>query len=147
MPAHPFSLYLASSTAAEDSAPAATSTAAPTGGPPVPPQKASGFDPSFFVIILVFVLAFMFLIQRPEKRRQEERLKALEGLKKGDKVVSSGGIHGVISTANKAKSTVMVKVAQGVEIEFSRSVLTLAVEEEKKDGDQKAEAVIEKSKA
>lgn len=146
MPAHPFSLYLASSTAAEDSAPAATSTAAPT-SPPVPPQKASGFDPSFFVIILVFVLAFMFLIQRPEKRRQEERLKALEGLKKGDKVVSSGGIHGVISSANKAKSTVMVKVAQGVEIEFSRSVLTLAVDEEKKDGDQKAEAVIEKSKA
>ncbi|MEO8377860.1 MAG: preprotein translocase subunit YajC, partial [Candidatus Sumerlaeota bacterium] len=77
-------------------------------------------------------LASIFLLQRPEKKRQAARLQALEGMKKGDKVISASGIHGVVSRMNKDRETVFVTVAKDVDLEFSKSVLTL-YEEPKED--------------
>lgn len=96
---------------------------------PEEPTKPSAFDPSFFIVIIIFVLAFIFLIDRPQKRRQAELAKKVEGLKKGDKVVSAGGIHGVIAKVNKEKNTVLVTVAKGFDIEFNRGSVSPLKEE------------------
>lgn len=96
---------------------------------PEEPTKPSAFDPSFFIVIIIFILAFIFLIDRPQKRRQAELAKKVEGLKKGDKVVSAGGIHGVIARVNKEKNTVHVTVAKGVDLEFNRGSVSPAKEE------------------
>ncbi|MCC6548137.1 preprotein translocase subunit YajC [Candidatus Sumerlaeota bacterium] len=90
----------------------------------MPKREGGLFDPSTFIMIGIVFLASIFLLQRPEKKRQEERLKAMEGLKKGDRVLSASGIHGVVARVNKEKETVFVTVAKDVEIEFSKSVIS-----------------------
>ena len=45
---------------------------------------------------LLIIVVFYFLILRPQQKRQKERTKLLEGVKKGDKIITSGGIHGLV---------------------------------------------------
>lgn len=102
-----------------------TSTTVPS-GPPKPPERPGLLgDPSSILVIIIIVVAFIFLVQRPQKRAEEEKLKALaEGMKKGDPVVSAGGIHGTVVRTDKAKGTVIVAVAKGVELEFNQTSVT-----------------------
>lgn len=72
----------------------------------------------FFLMFIIFY----FLLIRPQKRRQVEHQKMLDGLKKGDKVVTSGGILGtVLGVKDK---TVVLKVGEGeTKIEFLKSAV------------------------
>lgn len=72
-----------------------------------------------FVLIIAI---FYFFIIRPQNKKQKETQKMIDALKKGDKVVTIGGIHGVVS-ATKEK-TVIVKVDGDTKIEFSRSAIS-----------------------
>jgi preprotein translocase subunit YajC len=63
-----------------------------------------------------------FVMIRPQKRRQTEQQRLVNSLKTGDKVVTNGGIHGLIS--NVKDSTVIVKVADNVKIEMEKSAIT-----------------------
>lgn len=109
-------------------APVLTATIDASAPPPPEPKKPSAIQPEFIFTIIIIIAAFIFLIQRPEKKAREEKLKALEGLKKGDDVISTGGIHGVVQRVNKDKGTVFVTVAKGVEMEFSKGALNAAPE-------------------
>lgn len=56
-------------------------------------------DTSFImliVLVIAFVGIFYFLMIRPQRRRQQEHNRLIEGLKRGDKVVTAGGIYGQI---------------------------------------------------
>jgi preprotein translocase subunit YajC len=59
---------------------------------------------------------------RPQKKRQDEQKKLVAALKTGDRVVTSAGIHGLISNVKEA--TVMLKVADNVKIEIEKSAVT-----------------------
>jgi preprotein translocase, YajC subunit len=59
---------------------------------------------------------------RPQKKRQEQQQKLISALKTGDRVVTNGGIHGLIS--NVKETTVIVKVADNVKIEMEKSAIT-----------------------
>jgi len=50
-------------------------------------------------IALIFVIFYVFII-RPQNKKQKETQKMIDALKKGDKVVTIGGIHGVISSVS-----------------------------------------------
>lgn len=76
---------------------------------------------SFVLIIGIF---WLFII-RPQNKKQKETEKMINALKKGDKVVTIGGIHGVVSAAKE--KTVVVKVDDGVSIEFNRSAIAAVV--------------------
>lgn len=89
---------------------------APAGASPQPPAFMS-----IMPLIFVFVI-FYFLLIRPQQKRQKEHQKLVETLKTGDKIVTSGGIHGII--ANVKEKTVVVKVADNVKIEFDRAAVT-----------------------
>ena len=75
---------------------------------------------SFLPFILIIAI-FYFLIIRPQNKKQKETQKMLEALKKGDKIVTIGGIHGTIS--NVKEKTVVVKVDDNTKLEFTRSAI------------------------
>lgn len=93
------------------------------------PPVGSGFA-SFIPLILIFVV-FYFLLIRPQQKKAKEHQAFLGSLKKGDEVVTSGGIHGRITGLTDA--VVTMEIADGVRIKVNRgSILTSAVEARKK---------------
>ena len=75
--------------------------------------------------LLPFVLMFgvlYFLILRPQIRKQKSQQKMIDELKKGDEIVTSGGIHGVIT--NLKDDTLSVKIAENVKVELTRSAVS-----------------------
>ncbi len=75
---------------------------------------------------LIFVIFYFFII-RPQNKKQKETKKMIDALKKGDKVVTIGGIHGVVSSTKE--QSVIVKVDDNAKIEFSRSAIAAVVNE------------------
>lgn len=113
-------------------------------------QTAAAGSGSMLMSVLPFgliILIFYFFIIRPQNKKQKETEKMLSALKKGDKVVTVGGIHGVISSTKE--KTVIVKVDDNAKIEFSRNAIaTVIVDKAEKDSkaakdDKKADKVEE----
>ena len=92
-------------------APALAQTAAEPGG-------SAAFMTSFAPFILIFVL-FYFLLIRPQQKRQKQHKAMLAALKKGDKVVTNGGLLGTVSVA--AKDVVTVQIADNVRVRVLRT--------------------------
>ncbi|MDW7771464.1 MAG: preprotein translocase subunit YajC [Desulfobulbaceae bacterium] len=91
--------------------------------------SAGGGLMSFIPLILIFVV-FYFLLIRPQQKKAKEHQIFLGNLKKGDEVVTSGGIHGRIT--GLTDTIVTVEVADGVRIKVNRpSILTSAAEARK----------------
>ncbi len=86
-------------------------------------QPAGGGDgggglTSTLVMFGLIFLIFYFMIIRPQQKRQKERQKMLDAIKKGDKIVTAGGIHGtVIGVEDK---TVLVQIADNVKVKVDR---------------------------
>ena len=59
--------------------------------------QEEGFDPSFFLMMGAIFLIFYFLVIRPQQRQQKEREESIRSLVRGDRVVTSGGLHGVVT--------------------------------------------------
>ena len=73
-------------------------------------------------ILIPFTLMFAvlyFVLIRPEKKKEKERKKELASIKQGDKVLTIGGIYGVIH-AIKDDDTIILKIAEGTKIECTR---------------------------
>lgn len=75
-------------------------------------------------LILIVVIMYFFMI-RPQNKKQKETQKMLDALKKGDKVITIGGIHGVVSQTKE--QTVVIKVDDGTKIEFNRTAISTVV--------------------
>ncbi len=81
----------------------------------------------FVPLILLFVV-FYFLLIRPQQKQQKLRKEMLSTLKKGDRVVTIGGIHGIIKEIDE---TVMsLRVADNLNLKFSRAAVDRVVEDE-----------------
>lgn len=90
-----------------------------------PPQDAGNAGPGglgalggFLPLILIFVI-FYFLLIRPQSKRAKDHKNMLDNLKKGDKILTSGGIHGLIEDIDG--DTLTVKIAENVKVKISRS--------------------------
>jgi preprotein translocase subunit YajC len=94
---------------------------APAGGE----SGGTGSIVSTFVPFILIIGIFYFLIIRPQNKKQKETQKMLSAIKKGDKIVTIGGIHGVIQSVKE--STVVVKIDESVMVEFSRSAIATVV--------------------
>jgi preprotein translocase subunit YajC len=106
--------------------PATTDAAAAEGAAPL-----GGGIIDMLIPFALIIGVFYFLIIRPQNRRQKETQKMLNAIKKGDKIVTIGGIYGVISKVKE--QSVVVKVDDGTEIEFSRSAVSSVVNQTKAD--------------
>jgi len=87
---------------------------------PAPTGPGGGIG--FFVPFIFIFIIMYFVMFRPQKKRQEQQQKLISALKTGDRVVTNGGIHGLIS--NVKENTVIVKVADNVKIEMEKSAIT-----------------------
>jgi preprotein translocase subunit YajC len=87
---------------------------------PAPTGPGGGIG--FFVPFIFIFIIMYFVMFRPQKKRQEQQQKLISALKTGDRVVTNGGIHGLIS--NVKETTVIVKVADNVKIEMDKSAIT-----------------------
>lgn len=75
-----------------------------------------------FLIYMLALLAVMYFITWwPQSKEQKKRKAMLEGLKKGDKIVTVGGIHGTITEFKD--TTLMLKIANNVEVEINRTAV------------------------
>lgn len=80
---------------------------------------------SVFAMPIMFVLiigVFYFLILRPQQKRQKDRAKMLEAMKKGDKVVTSSGIYGTIE--GMEDKTVLVKISDTTKVKMDKSAIS-----------------------
>lgn len=87
------------------------------------PQGGDGGGGMISTIIMfgAIFLIFYFMIIRPQQKRAKEREKLLSNLEKGDKVVTSGGIHGIISGLDE--KTVLLQVSDNLKIKVDRSAI------------------------
>ena len=78
-------------------------------------------------MILIFVV-FYFLIIRPQQKRAKEHKSMIESLKKGDKIITTGGAYGVIEEVKT--NTVIVKIAENVRVKFGKSYIATVRQED-----------------
>jgi len=91
-----------------------------------------------FLPFVAIIAIFYFLIIRPQNKKQKETQKMLSALKKGDKVVTIGGIHGTIQSVRE--HSVVLKVDDNTKIEFNRSAISsIVAAKEDKEEEEKQE--------
>jgi len=86
---------------------------------PAPEGEEGGFDWSLIIFIVLIFGVFYFLLIRPQRKRQKAHDELVQELQKGDRVITAGGVYGVIesisdeSVVMKIESGVTVRVAKG----------------------------------
>ena len=84
----------------------------------------------FVPIILVFIV-FYFILIRPQQKKQKEHQALVEGLKKNDRIVTIGGLHGRILEVGEGDVT--IEIAKGVAVRHERSQIGTVVTDRKKE--------------
>lgn len=87
-----------------------------------PGGEGGGSLVSTLIMFGAIFLIFYFMIIRPQQKRAKEKEKLLSNLEKGDKVVTNGGIYGVI--AGLEDKTALLQVSDNVKIKIDRSAIT-----------------------
>jgi len=90
-----------------------------------PPSGGEQTNPfvQLIPLALIFVVFYFFLI-RPQQKKQKERESLLDTVKKGDRVVTIGGIHGTIAGIDADKKTVLVQVSDNLKLKFDKSAIS-----------------------
>ena len=78
---------------------------------------------SFLPLILIVVVMYL-LILRPQARKQKDRQKMLDTVKKGDEVVTVGGVHGKVVGLKNDDKVLVVKVDDNVKLDIDRSAIS-----------------------
>jgi preprotein translocase subunit YajC len=91
--------------------------------------QQQGGGTTFIVPMIAMAAIFYFLIIRPQNQKQKQLQAMMSSLKTGDKVVTGGGIHGLIS--NVKDKTVIVKIADNVKVEVDKASITSVTKEAK----------------
>lgn len=89
-------------------------------------EAGSGLTSTLIMFALIFLI-FYFMIIRPQQKRQKERQKMLDAVKKGDKIVTSGGIHGTI--VGVEEKTLLVQIADNVKVKVERGSIAAVTRE------------------
>ena len=91
--------------------------AAPAGQP----NGTAAFFIQMFPLLAIFVI-FYFLMIRPQQRRVKEHQARISAVKKGDEVVTGGGIRGKVTKVSDDEAE--VEIAQGVKVRVVKSTIT-----------------------
>jgi preprotein translocase subunit YajC len=110
-----------------------------------PPSGGQSSGSSGIQTIIMFGMIgviFFFMIYRPQKKRQKERESLINQMEKGDKVITSSGIHGTIVQIDD--TTVLVQVSDNTKLKFEKSAVNAVVNKkaekvEKADKPEKAD--------
>lgn len=99
-------------------------------------QGAAGSQWSFWIMMILIFVVFYFFMIRPQTKKQKELQKQRDAMKKGDKVVTAGGIYGEIKEVQE--NAFIITIAKDVTIKVSKDSVFAEVtetpkEEKKKD--------------
>lgn len=87
-----------------------------------PVTQAQGGNYSFLISMALVFVVFWFLMIMPQRKQQKQRNTMLSNLKKGDKVVTIGGVHGEI--VEFEEEDIKLRVADKVEIKIAKSAIS-----------------------
>lgn len=76
---------------------------------------------SFLPIIIVFLI-FYFLLIRPMQKKQKEHREFLKNLKKGDRIITNGGLYGTVVSIED--DTLILKLSENVKVRIARSAVS-----------------------
>ncbi|MGL5514666.1 MAG: preprotein translocase subunit YajC [Sporomusa sp.] len=88
--------------------------------PALSPEIMQAIQASWPIVLMGVI--FYFLLYRPQKKEQQRRQELLNNLKKGERVVTIGGLYGTIVALNE--KTVTLKIADKVEVDVSRTAVS-----------------------
>ena len=94
--------------------------------PAAPSQSPLGGWTSMLPLLLIFAI-FYFVMIRPEGKKRKDREAMLQRIKKGDRVMTTGGMYA--SVAQVQDDVITLQVADGVRVRFSRQAIQSVVEE------------------
>ena len=92
-------------------------------------QQGGGAMGVLLPMLLIFAIMY-FLIFRPQMKKQKQHQAMVASLKKGDKIVTAGGIHGTIEGVKEKEGVLIVKVADNVKIRLSRASVAKVVRDD-----------------
>ncbi len=84
---------------------------------------------NFIPLILIFVV-FYFLIIRPQQKKLKEHRKMIDQIKRGDTVITSGGIIGEVNKVDGANAQFIIEIAPKVEIKVLKSAISEVLNKE-----------------
>jgi len=83
----------------------------------------------------LIIVVFYFLVIRPQNKKQKDAKKMLESIRKGDRVVTIGGMHGYVESVKD--DAVVLKVDDNVKVKFSKSAVSQVLERKEDSGETK----------
>jgi preprotein translocase subunit YajC len=83
----------------------------------------------------LIIVVFYFLVIRPQNKKQKDAKKMLSSIRKGDRVVTIGGLHGVVESVKD--EAVVLKVDDNVKLKFQKSAVSQVVERTEDPGETK----------
>lgn len=88
--------------------------------PSFSPETMQAIQASWPIVLMGVI--FYFLLYRPQKKEQQRRQELLSNLKKGERIVTIGGLYGTITALDD--KTVTIKIADKVEVDVSRTAVS-----------------------
>ncbi len=87
------------------------------------PEGGGGFNPTI-IIYLIFIFGIIyFILIRPQRKRQKEHQELVQELKRGDRVITAGGIYGQIESVSD--DNVVIKVESGTTLRVARNSIAI----------------------
>ena len=78
---------------------------------------------SFWVMMLLMVAVMYFFMWRPESKRRKEMAKFRDGLMKGDKIITAGGIYGVVKEVKPNDATILIEVDSNITLRIDKNMV------------------------
>ncbi len=98
------------------------------GGPPTPPQaQTGGMDSSMLIFMGLFVFVMLFMSMRRESKAKKEQAAMLASIKKGDRIVTTAGIH---ATVDRLDDKTVVLLLDTVPVTFERAAIARVVRDD-----------------
>jgi preprotein translocase subunit YajC len=92
-----------------------------------PPEGEGGFDWTIIVFLVLIFALFYFLMIRPQRRKQKQQQQMMGELKRGDRVITAGGIYGQIESLSE--DSVVIKVESGATMRVAKGSVALKREQ------------------
>lgn len=85
------------------------------------PEQPAGSGMGFWLMIIAMIAIMYFFMWRPESKRRKQMQKFREGLKKGDKIITAGGIYGVIKEVHE--TSLLIEVDSNVTLRIDKNMV------------------------
>jgi preprotein translocase subunit YajC len=90
-------------------------------------EEGGGFDWTIIIFLVLIFAVFYFLMIRPQRKRQKEQQQLMSELRRGDRVITAGGIYGVIESVSE--DSVVIKVESGATMRVAKGSVALKREQ------------------